>query len=81
MKSSCSSNTIVTIHLDEVEKIDKPLGTIMEELVTAHSVPLDKQVGQNPFIFLQRSYQNCVLRFCCSLTLDLHTALAPSRVD
>lgn len=44
MKSSCPSNTIVTIHLDDVDKIDKPLGTIMEELVTAHNVPLDKQV-------------------------------------
>jgi hypothetical protein len=54
MKSSCSSNTIVTIHLDEVEKIDKPLGTIMEELVTAHNVPLDKQVGQIPLIFFNQ---------------------------
>ncbi|XP_065351363.1 E3 ubiquitin-protein ligase HUWE1 isoform X4 [Cloeon dipterum] len=44
MKSSCSSNTIVTIHLDEVDKIDKPLGVIMEELVTQHNVPIEKQV-------------------------------------
>jgi len=44
MKSSCPSNTIITIHLDDVDKIDKPLGVIMEELVTAYNVPLDKQV-------------------------------------
>jgi hypothetical protein len=47
MKSPCNSSTNITIHLDDVDKIDKPLGVIMEELVTAHNVPLDKQVGSN----------------------------------
>ncbi|XP_059469591.1 E3 ubiquitin-protein ligase HUWE1 isoform X4 [Neocloeon triangulifer] len=44
MKSSCSSNTIITIHLDDVDKINKPLGVIMEDLVSTYNVPIDKQV-------------------------------------